>query len=352
MKELHCIIYLTALSVCSQGQDISKKIDVYLSGSKKTITFNGTALVVYKTDILLYKGYGYKNAHNKTLNDTSTIFRIGSLSKSFTAAAILHLEQQHLLRLKDHLSLYIPDYPNGDAITIEHLLTHGSGIRDYLEVKAIREMPDSAPPISINKLISYFKNEPPTNKPGKKFSYSNSNYILLAFIIEKITGEKFEQFTRKIIFDPLHMDHSGFDFRNLQDTNRSTGHSGLQKKIITVEDFDSTNAPGCGSMYTVPMDLYKWYKGLYSNKVINDSTRENAFIPRQWKYGYGWFSYTLYGKKCISHAGGVPGFVAFMQFFPDDDLCIILLNNANEGRASTDRIAGIVFGIPYESSGL
>jgi CubicO group peptidase (beta-lactamase class C family) len=283
---------------------------------------------------------------------TATIFRIGSLSKPFTATVILRLVQDGRLSLHDPVSNYIPGYPEGDSITIEQLLIHHSGVKEYLALKAIQELPDSAPPISMEQLISYFKNEPRVINPGEKFPYSNSNYILLACVIEKITGEKFEHVVRKMIFDPLQMHHSGFDFMNLKSTDKSNGHERNKMKIVTVVDFDSTYAPGCGSMFTTVMDLYKWYKGLYSGQVISDSTREHAFVPRQWMYGYGWFRYSLYGKKCISHPGGVPGFVADMKFFPDDGLCIILLNNSSEGKADADKIAAMVFQKRYQRSGL
>jgi hypothetical protein len=119
---------------------------------------------------------------------------------------------------------------------------------------------------------------------------------------------------------------------------------------IVASDFDSTYAPGCGSIFSTAMDMYKWYKGVLSNTIINASTRERAFTARQWIYGYGWFSYSLYGKRCISHAGGVPGFVCDMKFYPDHDLCIILLGNSSVGKADADKIASIVFQVPFKSS--
>lgn len=320
-----CFIIL-AVPLPAPAQDISEQLKNYLAGKKGRSAFNGTSLVVYKGKILLYEGQGYKDASNKTWNDSATIYRVGSLSKPFTATLILYLRDKGLLTLEDKLAKYIPDFPNAQAISIQNLLSHSSGVKEYLEVKEIRSLPDSAPPVSMVKLISYFKNEPPVINPGQKFRYSNSNYILLAYIAEKVTGDKFEHLIRKIIFDPMGMTHSGFDFKNLNDPKKSTGHILGKNNFIQVTDFDSTYAPGCGSLYTNAMDLYLWYKGLMAGKVITDSTRELSFKPRQWKYGYGWLSYKLYGKRCISHAGGVPGFYANLQFFPDDDLCIILLS--------------------------
>lgn len=347
MKRLQLILFLIYSFYCS-GQNISEKLDKYLS---KPGVFNGTALVMYKGNTLLYKGYGYKNIRSNTFNDTATVFRIGSTSKPFTAMVVLHLAELGSLKLHDPLSKYIPDFPRGDSITIEALLTHRSGIKDYLEVPAIQKLPDSAPPVSMDELISYFKNERATLRKGEPFTYSNSNYIVLAYIIEKVTGKKYETVVRELVFDPLQMTHSGFDFKNLKTTDKSTGHSNVRKQII-VEDFDSTYAPGCGSMYSTAMDLYKWYKGLYSGKLITDSTRESAFQARNWYYGYGWLSNTSYGRKCISHPGGVPGFVTEFKFFPNDDLCIVLLNNSSIGKAEADKIASIVFQERFERSGL
>jgi len=344
MHTFFTAVLLLLISTFVSAQDISHQLDNYLSHKKKKNIFNGTALVVYRGRILLYKGYGYKNITSKSYNDTGTFYRIGSLSKPFTATGILMLAEQKELTLKDSLSAFLSGYPRGDSITIEHLLTHSSGIKEYLEIKTIQVLPDSAPPISIERLIDHFKDHPLKNRPGEKFSYSNSNYILLSAIIEKITGKKFEDVIRQTIFEPLSMHHSGFDFKHVSDTNKSTGHVSIKKRILIPEDFDSTYAPGCGSMYSTAMDLYQWYKGLYNGKVMTESTREQAFVRRFANYGYGWFNEKKQGRKCISHAGGVPGFLANMQFYPEEDLCIILLSNSSERDIFTDsdKIAAIV----------
>ena len=262
MRKLYLLFWLLFLSYFSISQDIKKQLNDYISRPRKNKYFNGTVLVVRKGETLLYKGSGYKNAFGKTNNDTNTIYRVGSLSKPFTAAIILKLAENNCLNLQDKLSKYIPGLSINDSITIEHLLTHRSGIKDYLDIPVIQKLPDDAPPIKLEKLVSYFINEPLNARPGEKFSYSNSNYILLAFLVEKITGEKFEHVVREMIFEPLHMDHSGFDFKNLPDSNKSTGHNSLKNAVDTIIDFDSTYAPGCGSMFSTANDLYQFYKGL------------------------------------------------------------------------------------------
>jgi CubicO group peptidase (beta-lactamase class C family) len=343
MSKFYILFVLLLVTFRGVGQDITSRLDHYLSRPKKNNNLNGTALVVHRGNILLFKGYGYKNAATKTLNDTCTIYRIGSLSKPFTSAVILQLAEQQVLSFTDTIGKFFPGYPHGNLITVEHLLTHSSGVKEYLGIKEIQELPDSAPPIAMDKLIGYFRNEPLDIRPGEKFAYSNSNYILLAAIVEKITGEKFEQVVRHQIFEPLGMQHSGFDFNHLADTNKSTGHFSVKKGHAIPADFDSTYAPGCGSMYATAMDLYQWYRGLYNGKVFKDSTREQAFVPRKSDYGYGWFNEKKKGRTCISHAGGVPGFVANLQFYPAEDLCVIMLSNDN-GRdifIDSDKLAEI-----------
>jgi len=348
--------YLLLLLWVSAGQllfaqEINQQLDNYLTKPTRKSTFSGTVIVVYKGETLLHKGYGLSDVVHHIPIDTSTIFRIGSITKPFTATAILYLQEKGKLSLNDPIAKYLPTYPHGNDITITHLLTHSSGIKEYLFTKEIEQLPDTAPPIALNKLISYFKDVPLSMEPGKKFSYSNSNYILLAAIVEQITGMKFEHFVRSIIFEPLDMTRSGYDFLRVDSNQKATGYGNISKPKAVI-DFDSTYAPGSGAMYSTASDLYKWYRGLMSGTVLKDSTRESAFVPKQWKYGYGWFGYTLYGKRCISHAGGVPGFYANIQFFPDDDLFIGLVSNSSYGHIETDKIASIVFQKKLKSSGL
>ncbi len=350
-------MYKLLLLCCliSQGdlcaQQISSSIEKYVN-SPRNREFNGSIMVVYQGKILLDEGRGWQDVLKQKRNNTSTYYRIGSLSKPFTSTLILYLQEQRLLSIQDPISKYLPDYPSGDQITITHLLTHSSGIKEYLEIPFIQKLPDSAKPISIDSLISLFKNYKLSMEPGVKFSYSNSNYILLARIAEIITGEKYEHLIRKHIFQPAQMNHSGFDFKHLANTEKATGHNKEKKVLNRIEDFDSTYAPGCGSMYTTVSDLYHFYSTLMAGNIISDSSREDSFKPRNWKYGYGWISFKLYGKRCVAHPGGVPGFYANLQFYPDDDLLIVILSNSGPTSIEPDRIAGIVFRKRAQSSGL
>ena len=334
------------------GQDITQKLDSYLLGTAKSKNkFNGTVLVAKNGKILLNKGYGYKNKVERIYDDTSTIYQIGSITKTFTSAIILRLQDEKMLSLNDKITKYIPDYPSGDDVTIENLLTHTSGIFEYLESKEYAKE-NFTRPISIDTLISFFKFQKSLFKPGEKFSYTNSGYILLAFIIERLTGKKYEQVVRDLIFEPLQMTHSGFDLRNLNDTNKAMNYDNISKKRLVSEPiFDSTHAPGCGNIYSTALDLFKWDRALYGNKILNQSSLQKAYMPYKAKYGYGWFIDSSYSKFNVFHGGGTPGFHSHIQRFINDDVCIILLSNNAYCDLSeiTNRLAAIIFNKPYET---
>ena len=346
------IVLLIVIQTSIFGQELTQKLNNYLlTTAESKNKFNGTVLVAKNGQILLNKGYGYKNKIEKIYNDTSTIYQIGSITKTFTSAIILHLQDEKMLSLTDKITKYIPDYPNGDDITIENLLTHTSGIFEYLESKEYAKE-NFIEPISIDTLITFFKSQKRLFKSGGKFSYTNSGYILLAFIIEKITGKKYEQVVRDVIFEPLQMTHSGFDFRNLSDTNKATNYDNISKKrLVSVPVFDSTHAPGCGNIYSTAMDLYKWDRGLYTNEILSKSSLEKAYTPYKSKYGYGWFIDNSYCKFNVFHGGGTPGFHSHIQRLINDDICIILLSNNAYCDLSeiTNRLAAIIFNKPYET---
>lgn len=349
MKRFFVVIaFVIRISEAAAQEELKQ----YLRTPHKGDHFNGTALVVHKGEVLLHYAQGIRDVSSQRVNDTATIYRIGSLSKPFTALLILQLMEEGLVSLDADISTYLPDYPDGNEITVRQLLTHSSGVKEYLEIPAIQQAPDSAPPISMDSMIALFAAYPAIIRPREKLQYSNSNYILLARIAEKVTGEKYEHLVRKRLFETAGMEHSGFDFKNLRDTLKATGHFLQKGGLSPVEDFDSTYAPGCGSMYTNVTDLYRAYNALMGNRWISKQTRDSSFLPRQWRYGYGWFSYQLYGLPCISHPGGVPGFYSHMQFFPTEDLFVVILSNTGPTRITTDRIAGIVLKKKARNSGL
>jgi CubicO group peptidase (beta-lactamase class C family) len=345
------LLLFTSCSIFSQ--DLSRRIDTLLDAYAKHMAFSGSVLVARHGEVLSNKGYGFKNISEKTLNDSNTIFQIGSITKQFTAAIILQLQEKNKLSLQDKLSKYIPDYSKGDSITIENLLTHTSGIYNYTNNRDFMQK-GSILPINRDSLIALFKYKPLDFPPGTKYSYSNSGYILLGYIIEKVTGKPYFQVLHDNIFGPLHMTHSGFDFKGLASTDKATGYmnpsTGLKAEIV-----DSSVSFAAGAIYTTAGDLYKWDRALYTDRVVSQSSLQKAFSPHLANYGYGWSMDSVYGKKVVEHGGGIFGFVSFILRIPEEQICIIVFDNqpsaAGPGKIAADINAllhGQPYSIPYE----
>ena len=330
-------------------QDVAKKLDTLLNAYTSQYKFNGVVLVARGEKVLLEKGYGYKDYAKRKLNDPKGVFQVGSITKQFTATVILHLQEEGKLSVQDKLNKYLPDFPSGSKITIENLLTHTSGIYNYTDDNKFINN-ESLQHVELSKMISMMKSKPLLFTPGSKFSYSNSNYILLGYIIQKITGKPYEHVVRELIFTPLQMTHSGFDFKNLKDTNRVVGYLAIDKSLQLVAPIvDSSASFSAGAIYSTAEDLYKWDRSLYTEKVVSKSSLQSAFTPKLNKYGYGWFIDSINGKQTIAHNGGIFGFTADFLRIPADDICIIVLCNKSGNLSPITRgLASILYGLPYE----
>ncbi len=202
-------------------------MDSYLISANKAFRFNGSALVARKGKVLLQKGYGWRNAITRMPNKSDTRFPILSITKPFTAIVILKLQEEGKLSVQDKLTKYFPDYPNGHKIKIHHLLTHSSGIYNYTEPVGTEDSALVNYPISRQKVLDIFVKAPVEFAPGKRYSYNNSGYFLLGLIIESVTGKPYETVVRELIFRPLNMANSGFDFLNLADSLKDKGYEFL-----------------------------------------------------------------------------------------------------------------------------
>lgn len=351
MRYIFFIAILIALSIISHGQDsVRIKLDALMKAYTEQDKFSGAVLVARGGAVLLAKGYGYKNQQARTLNDTSTLFQIASITKQFTSALILQLVEQRKLQLTDKLNRFFPDFPRGDSISIEHLLTHTSGI-DHLtvDVQHLR-LPyrGAAAPDSIR---NRFKGQPLDFLPGTKWSYSNAGYFLLGLIIEQRTGLTWFEAVRRNILVPLHMTHSGFDFKRLVSTDKATGYyadsSEAPDKIPPIPD--SLEPYAAGAIYSTVGDLYRWHQAMQRYAVVHQPLMERAYTPFLNNYGYGWIIDSVFGKRAVSHSGGIFGFRSNLLRIPEDDVCVILLANVEtESRDMiTRRLLAIVYGQSY-----
>ncbi len=309
--------------------------------------FNGSVLVATANEIVFQKGYGYKNAALKQPNDPNTIFQVGSVTKQFTSTIILQLQEEKKLSVQDKISKYFPNFPRGNDITIEHLVSHTSGIYSYTNDGEFMQKQVSIPH-SRDQMMDLFKDKPLNFEPGTKWSYSNSGYSMLGYIIEKVTGKPYEQVVREWILLPLQMSNSSFDFTHLKSPQKAVGYFSMGENPAEAPIVDSTVAYSAGALYSTVTDLYKWDRAIYTNKILNAENWKIAFTPIMSKYGYGWTIDSLLDRQFVAHSGGIHGFSSYIIRFPAEKVVIILLDNKGSALAGIAKDLGaIVFNKPY-----
>jgi CubicO group peptidase (beta-lactamase class C family) len=360
-KCIFTILLLVSLHAHSQtaqpGRDsldrIKSQLDQYLRSANASYHFNGAVLVAQKGQIILSKGYGYSNMTTKLPNTPDTRFPILSVGKTFTSTVILKLQEEGKLSVDDKLSKYFPDYPNGDKIKIEYLLDHTSGIHNYTDDVGIEDSAITNHPVSKQRVLDQFMNKPLEFKPGSRFSYNNSGYFLLGMIIEKITGKPYQSVVREMIFDPLGMNHSGFDYLGLPDSIKASCYQFWNDhETIPYHFYDSTYAYAAGSIYSTTTDLYKYAQAISSNQILSAESWKLAFSPVINHYGLGWMTGKFFEKNYVRHSGGYPGFMSEFIYYPEQEITIILLNNfGNYDQnvwATAMGISCIMLGLPYD----
>lgn len=339
---------LTVMSACS-AQDVPAKLDELVSAYAKEFRFNGAVLVASQGKILLDKGYGLRDVSNNSINDEHSIFKIGSLTKQFTAALVLKLQEMKKLSVNDKLSKYFPAYPKGDSITIDQLLHHTSGIYNYSGNREFMKN-EITKPQDRKAMMALFQDKPLDFSPGTQWKYSNSAYVLLGFIIEDVSGMNYYAAVRKYIFAPAGMKESGFDFTRLSDPKKTTGYMRLIEQTNTVAPLVDSSVPfSAGAIYSTTADLYRWNQAMWNYKVISKASTQLALTPVKNKYGYGLFIDSLYGKRKVEHSGSIPGFNSNMVTIPADQTCVILLGNASTNFLDTmaKSLLAILYNKPY-----
>ena len=308
--------------------------------SEEQKIFMGSVLVARGSEVLVAKGYGMANLEWNIPNTTTTKFRLASLSKQFTAAAILLLEERGKLKVEDPIKKYLPDAPAAwDSITIHHLLSHTSGLTDSRDDRSTDTLP-SRPDKKVSGFLNQpgFLSKPLEFAPGARFNYSNRGYILLAYLIEKISGQPFEDFLRVNIFEPLGMKDSGSDSYQAIIPRRASGYayprdpnSSLRELLDSPVEhapfIDMTNTIGAGSLYSTVEDLHRWTEGLFGGKLLSAVSLAKMTTPVQGAYAYGLGARTVEGRRRITHLGGIQGFRTVFNYYPDSKVTVIVLAN-------------------------
>ncbi|MEZ5357761.1 MAG: serine hydrolase domain-containing protein [Candidatus Zixiibacteriota bacterium] len=342
------VIISTGLFGC---RSVVREMDDYLNAAHEHWGFEGTVLVAYKDHVILKKGYGKANQVMDIANTPQTKFFIGSITKQFTAAAILKLQEKGLLSVTDTISTYLPDFPRdiADRITIHQLLTHTSGLPNYTDSPEILLRRTTA--IKADDLYDFIRHQSLEFIPGTQFKYSNSGYILLGEIIRRVSGQSYEAFLHNEILKPAEMHNSGYARREAGLPDRAVGYtteSGGQ--LVTAPMIHFSVLHTAGALYSTVEDMLKWDVALHSGKILSDSSLAMMFTPYTGFYGYGWYIDELYGHPHVFHTGLLDGFNTIIDRWTDDQLTIIVFSN--DDNAPVDKIAHglarIAFRMPYD----
>jgi len=324
-------------------------LDSYMDAQDSLNEFSGAVLVASKGKVIYQKAFGYADREWKQVNAIDTKFEICSLTKQFTATAILQLAEQHRLNLEDKLSLYFPRYPKGDSVTLHMLLNHTSGIADYSSLPRFEGL--RRVPLTKDSVISLFKDQPYLFSPGTRWSYSNSNYFLLGCIIEKVTGQSYDAFLLNNVILRAGLGNTAVNHSDSVLANRSRGYTRSESGgWKNAEDFAMESVYSAGSVISTVTDLFHWQQALWDGRIVSRKMLAKMTTPYLNNYGYGLMIDTFHRHLRISHGGAIPGFTSFLGYFPADDLHIVVLSNdfGNSGPIG-DALADIVFGLPVET---
>lgn len=328
--------------------ELKSRLDDYLS-TVSALGFSGSIMIVKEGEILLHKGYGFADRENSAPNTKDTVFDIGSITKQFTAAAIMKLEMQGKLNTNDFLGKYLPDVPADKAeITLHQILTHTAGLANYSGDDYEVSLRDE----TVKRILT----TPLESKPGEKYAYSNAGYTLLAVIVERISGEPYEKFLRRHLFEPAKMKMTGYRLAEWKRAQLPRGYNDGKNLGTPLDHKWAESGPywnlfGNGGMLSTVGDLYKWSQALKGETILSAAAKQKLFTPNLNNYAYGWrVENTPFGKR-ISHGGASDnGFISNFQIFPEKDTVIVIATNRITmddfllSRRIVNRIALFVFG--------
>lgn len=310
--------------------------------------FIGSVLVARDGKVLYRSAVGMAQAEWNVPNTPETKFRLGSITKQFTAVAVLQLVEKGKINLDEPVKKYYTDAPAAwDAITIRHLLNHTSGIPSYTGQPGFFEKGSMLPmkPGGIVKLTQDMALEFP---PGSKFHYDNTGYVLLGAILETVTGKPYADHMREVIFDPLGMKETGYDVSAVILKNRAAGYQRGKNALENARYLDMTLPYAAGSLYSTVDDLLKWDQALYTEKLITAASRQKMLTPGLEGYGYGWALKKEGSHPVAEHGGGINGFSTHILRVLDEKVVVITLANMSTPGASklAQELAKLALGIP------
>lgn len=356
MKKIALLLICCFFIQISYSQDQVKEYDRLMSDMFNEDGPGAVALIVKDGKTIYRKAFGMANLELEVKMTPENIFRIGSITKQFTASAILKLRDEGKLSLDDDITKYLVDYPtHGHKISIKHLLTHTSGIKSYTGMEEwTAETRKKA--FTPEELIEFFKFQPMEFKPGEQWSYNNSAYFILGYIIELVSGMTYEEYIDTNFFKPLEMTNSYYGSTSRIIKNRAYGYNKINDEYINADYLSMTQPYSAGALLSTVDDLYKWYSSVMDDKVISRTSREEAqstYILNNGEktgYGYGWAIGNIQGSPTISHDGGINGFLTSSIYLTEEDLFVAVFSNCNCNSPGNIAIkmAAIALGKPYK----
>ena len=338
------IVLAALVSVHASHRTEPSRLDSYLHKRELSGDFSGVVIVELNGLVLLNHGYGKADYELAALNDDTKIFRIGSLSKPFTAVAIMRLQEESKLSIDDPLCRFLKPCPTSWApVTLRQLLSHTSGIPDYFgEVSAgptakMREL--------IDQVIHAHLASTLLSEPGVSFRYSNFGYLLLGYVCEVVSGQPWELVLRSRIFEPAGMLDSGYDDIYAVLPGRVRGYDRASAVIRNIV-YKDHGAFAAGGLRSTARDLLAWQHALMSGKLLQKGSLEEMFTAVRDNYALGWQSISLFGRRVVNHTGEIDGFASHLVWYREDGLVIIVLSNFADEPTKTTAcdLARIVFG--------
>jgi CubicO group peptidase (beta-lactamase class C family) len=331
------IVLLTAAA--SIAQDVSRMDQVVQSLVPGR--FMGAVLVARGNEVLLSKGYGSANLEWQLPNTPSTKFQLASITKQFTAASILLLEEHGKLKIDDPIKQYLPDTPAAwDKITIFNLLTHTAGIANLSDLESFAPFPTTT-----EKLVARFRDKPLEFEPGARWNYSGTGYILLGQLIELLSGQTYERFLQENIFTPLGMKDSGYGSHSAVIARRAAGYDSSPDGPVNARFMDYSNVHSAGALYSTTEDMLRWTQGLFGGKLLSDASLRKMTTPFKNDYAFGLLVHTVNGRKRIDH-DGISSFRTFVGYYPDSKVTVVVLANLSGAPVNelADKVASLAHG--------
>ncbi|XOV94884.1 MAG: serine hydrolase domain-containing protein [Bacteroidota bacterium] len=324
------LIVLLFLSGCksSDPEPNPPSLSDEITAQLEKLSFVGSYSVVREGEEIAAGGIGYANKDSEIQNTSTTQFRIGSVTKTFTAVAILQLEEAGLLAIDDNLSTYLPDYPNGENIMLKHLLSHTSGIYNFTELTDYSNFASSKR--TIDEVIDFFKDEPAYFEPGQGFYYSNSGFILLGKIIEILSESTYAEYIQEHIFTPAGMTNTEYGKDILGIEGRALGYLNSDYQVLGSENMSVPHA--AGAIASTTEDLQSWSKAIDDNALITTASKTKMFTDySNANYGLGWMLGAVDNYQAHYHEGAISGFRSILVKIEEPDITVVILSNKQQG---------------------